>query len=566
MLLKFFRSFLVFACLLVLSGCDPVTLVKEKVPKPIQSLLSFGSPAKSKGAKPVIATLKLITPKNKELFSVDKEVAFQAEYQADDVKKKEGPQFTWMLFKEPDGKGVKAGTAKSFKKKLEPGNYRVEVTVAHGEQKLVKKSDFRVAFTAKGQVVMPDGAGLGGVEIMVMEPSSDKAVSKTETDPKGAFTAEVLSEGNFVVIPRKKEYSFWPARETAKLGREPVALDFKAVKAEIDKLRLTEDAQTDASLEAICPGQDTYLKFDFKAEDKPTRLEAFLVAREQEKEKLIQLDQVYEPSDHKTPADFGDERKPLQLKVPLARDLGRLAPSYHLRANFTDTKGNLYSAEGQNAIKIDVNMCFRNRFQRAVALHQEKKLEQAEKSYAEAIDFGKILQENGHLPADMPKLYFDRGLVEMSLAFAREAGDAKRLDFLEKAISSFNDVLKTHKKDADAILLRGIAFHSVGNYKAAIKDYDEVLSIDPDSTEVKKLRALAYVKTGLKENLSSAVDDFTDVITNDPSAQELRKSRIEALKLGAEPSTKTDYSRVDIASVPLPDMREGLKLSNRIRK
>ncbi len=169
MLSKFFRSSFIFACLLVLFGCDPMTLVKEKVPKPIQSLLSFGSPGKSRGAKTIIATLKLITPKNKELFSVDQEVAFQADYQADDVKKKEGPQFTWMLFKEPDGKGVKAATTKSFKKKLEPGNYRVEVTVAHGEQKLVKKSDFRVAFTAKGQVVMPDGAGLGGVEIMVTE-------------------------------------------------------------------------------------------------------------------------------------------------------------------------------------------------------------------------------------------------------------------------------------------------------------------------------------------------------------------------------------------------------------
>ena len=307
MLLKFFRSFFIFACVLVMFGCDPVTLVKEKVPKPIQSLLSFGSSGKSRGAKPVIATLKLVSPKNNELFSVDKEVAFQAEYQADDVKKKEGPQFTWMLFKEPDGKGVKAATTTSFKKKLEPGNYRIEVTVAHGEQKLVKKSDFRVAFTAKGQVVMPDGAGLGGVEVMVMEPTGDKAVSKTETDPKGAFTAEVLSEGDYVVVPRKKEYSFWPAREIAKLGREPVALNFKAVKADIDKLRLTEDAQTDESLEAICPGQDIYLKLDFKAEEKPARINAFLVAREKEKERLIQLDQAYDPADQKAAADFGDD-------------------------------------------------------------------------------------------------------------------------------------------------------------------------------------------------------------------------------------------------------------------
>ncbi len=376
----------------------------------------------------------------------------------------------------------------------------------------------------------------------------------------------MLSEGNFVVVPRKKEYSFWPAREITKLGREPVALNFKAVKAEIDKLRLTEDAQTDESLEAICPGQDTYLKFDFKAEDKPTRIDAFLVAGEQEKEKLIQLDQAYDPSDQKTAADLGDERKTLQLKVPSARDLGGLAPNYRLRVNFSDLKGNLYSAEGHNAIKIDINTCFRSTFQRAVALHQKEKLEQAAKFYAEAIQFGRILQETGHLPADMQKIYFDTGLVEISLAFAKEAGDAKRLEFLGKAISNFNTVLKTHKKDADAIFLRGMANHSAGNYEIAIKDYNDVLSIDPDSTEVKKLRAHAYVKTGLKENLSSAVDDFTDVITNDPSAQELRKSRIAALKLGAEPSTKTDYSRVDIGSVPLPDIREGLKLSNRIRK
>ncbi len=566
MLLKFFRTSLILACVLVLFGCDPVTLVKEKVPKPIQSLLSFGSSGKSKGAKPIIATLKLVSPKSHQLFSVDQEVAFQAEYQADDVKRKEGPQFTWMLFKEPDGKGVKTAATKSFNKKLEPGNYRIEVTVAHGEQKLVKKSDFRVAFTGKGQVVMPDGAGLGGVEIMVMEPNSDKAVFKTETDPKGAFTAEVLSEGNFVVVPRKKEYSFWPAHEITKLGREPVALNFKAVKAEIDKLRLTEDARTDESLEAVCPGQDVYLKLDFKAEEKPARVNAFLVAREQEKERLIQLDQAYDSPDQKVAVDFGNEGKPLQLKVPLAPNLVPLAPSYSLRVNFTDPKGNSYSAEGRNPIKIDINMCFRSKFQRGVALHQKEKLEEAAKSYAEAVQFGKILQETGHLPADMPKIFFDTGLVEIGIAFAKEAGEAKRLDSLQKAISYFSAVLKTQKKDVDSMFLRGMAYHSAGDYEMAIKHYNEVLSIDSDSIEVKKLRALAYVKTGLKENLSSAVDDFTDVITNDRSAQGLRKSRIAALKLGAEPSTKTDNSRVDTGSVPLPDMREGLKLSNRIRK
>ncbi len=368
------------------------------------------------------------------------------------------------------------------------------------------------------------------------------------------------------MVPRKKEYSFWPAGKITKLGREPAALDFKAVKAEIDKLRLTEDAQTDESLEALCPGQDICLKLDFKGEEKPTRVDAFLVAREQEKERPIQLDQVYDPSDQKAAVDFLEEGKALQLKVPSAQNLGQVSPSYRLRVNFTDPKGNLYSAEGLNTIKVDINMCFRNRFRRAVALHEKEELENAVKSYTEAEQFGKFLQESANSPADMPKIYFDRGLAEISLALGKEAGDAKRILFLNKAFSDFNTVLKTHKKDSDAIFLLGIVNHSAGNYQTAIKDYNEVLSLDPELIDIKKLRALAYVKTGSKENLSLAVDDFTDVITNDPSTQDLRKSRSAALKLASQPSTKTDGARVDITSVPLPDMRQGLKLSDRIRK
>ncbi len=565
MLSKSFRGFLILACSLALFGCDPVNLVKEKVPKPIQSLLNFGSSGKPKGAKTILATVKIITPKNNALFSVDKEVAFQAEYQGDDSKKKEGPQFSWTLFKEPDAKGVKAATTKSFKKKLEPGNYRIELTVSHGEQKLVKKSDFRVAFTAKGQVAMPNGAGLSGVEIVLKDPSSDKPVFKTQTDSKGAFTAEALSEGNFLAVPSKKEYSFWPVCKIAKFGRESSVVDFKAVKAEIDKLRLTEDARTDESLDTICPGQDTYLKFDFKAEDKPSRVEAFLVARDQEKEKLIQLDEVYDVSDQKAGAPV-EQGKPMQVKVPSVPNLGPLAPSYRLRVNFTDPKGNSYSSEAENPLKIDINTCFRTRFQRAVALHQKKELDEAAKFYAEAVQFGKILQETTNLQDDMLKVYLDRGLAEISLAFAREPGDTKRLEHFEKAFASFNAVLRMHKRDSDAMFLRGIVYHSMGGYANAIKDYSEVISTNPDATEVKKLRAYAYIKTGLKENLSPAVDDFTDVITNDPSAKELRKSRSAALKLAAPPSTKADNSRVDITSVPIPDMRQGLKLSSFIRK
>ena len=277
---KFVQVSLILAGVLILAGCDPETLIKDKVPKPIQSLLTFGSPAKGKGSKAMAATLNLIAPRTNQLFSVDQEVEFQADVRTDEPKKQENPQFTWMLFKEPDEKGLKAATAKSFKKKLEPGNYRVEVTAAYGEQKLVKKSNFRVAFTAPGQVTVPDGAGLAGVEIVLTELNSDKVVFRTQTDPKGGFTAESLAEGDFVITPRKKEYSFSPIYKTAKLGRQSSALEFKAVKAEVDRLRLTDRAQADESLESLCPGQDAYLKLDLKAEDKPSRADVFLVVRE----------------------------------------------------------------------------------------------------------------------------------------------------------------------------------------------------------------------------------------------------------------------------------------------
>jgi len=550
---------------MVLAGCDPATLVKEKAPKPIQSLLTFGSPAKGKGSTATVATLQLITPKANQLFSVDREVAFQADLRTDEPKQKQAPQFTWMLFKEPDSKGLKAATAGSFKKKLEPGNYRVEVTAAYGEQKLVKKSNFRVAFTAPGKVTAPDGTGLPGVEIVVRELNSDKVVCRTQTDPKGAFTAEALAEGGFVVTPSKKEYSFSPIHKTAKLGRQSAALEFKAVKAEVDKLRLTDQAQGDESLESLCPGQDAYLKLDLKAEDKPTRADVFLVVSENGKERLIQLDRVYDTEDQKVPT-FSDAKQSLHLKLPSAPNLGPLAPSYRLKVTFADAKGNSYSAEAPNELKIDVNQCFHKGFEQALAFHQKEDLEQAVKSYSAAEQFGKTLEQTAQSPGDMPKMYFDRGLAHLGLAFAREAGDAKRLLFLGKALSDFNTVLKWRHKDVDAIFCRGVANHSAGNYETASKDYSEVLSIDPDVTEVKKLRALAYVKSGVRENLSFAVDDLTDVITRDPAAQNLRKSRSAALKLFVHSPSKSDKPRVDTAAIPLPDMRQELNLMKLVRK
>jgi len=564
MISRFLKPASILAGLLLLVGCDPEGMIKSKVPESIQQLLTF-APSARKGKGQAMAILELTAPKSNELFPVDKEVVFLADFRTDEPKTKENAQFTWMLFKENDPKGVKAGTGKSLKKRLEPGNYRVEVTAAYADQRLVKKTSFRVAFTAPGKVTLPEGTGLPGVEIALAKLDNHEEISRTQTDKSGSFLVESLTEGYFAIIPRMKGFSFSPFHKIAKLGRQPSALDFKAVKAEIANLRLTETAEQGESLESLCPGQDVFLKMDMKVENKPSRMEVFLVHRENEKEGMIQLDQVSDSTEKESSA-APLEGRPVLLKVPSVPHLGPLAPAYHLRVDFTDEKGNSYSSEASNTFKIDILGCFHKRFERGVALHEKGDLEQAAKMYSDAEQFGKSLQESSQLLAGMPKVYFDRGIAYLGSAFSKEPGDAKRLNLLGKAILDFNSVLRGQNRDADALLFRGAASQSAGNYEAAVNDYSAVLRIEPKATEVKKLRASAYVKTGRRENLSNAVDDFTEVITNDPSAQDLRKSRGAVLKLIAQPSGKSEDSRVETTNIPLPDMRQGLDLLKYIRK
>ncbi len=566
MIAKYFRYFCIFASVLVLAGCDPEEVIKKKVPLPLQELLTFGGTSSKAGGKQAPLVVHLISPKSNQVYAVDNPVVFDADLKMDDQKKPVTPPiFTWSLFKQPDGKEVKLGTGKSINKRIEPGNYRVELTATLGERTAGQRANFRVAFTAAGQIIVPGAPGSAGAEVTLTELEGDKVVFRGQSDANGLFSLEFPAEGHFVVTPRKQGYSFSPVYRIAKLGKQSDPLEFKGAKAEIRDLRLTESEEANESLQLLCPGQEAFLKLNVAAEDKPARVDAFLVHREKATERLIQLDELVGVGEGGKKAS-PPESVVVKLRVPSVHNLGPLAPSYFLRVNVSDDKGTPFSAQADTSVRIDIGSCFKNRFAAAVNLHEKGDFDSAVKVYTESEKIGKSLEEISQSRPDLSKVHFNRGLANVASALARQSGDPKRLTLLDRAGSDFNALLTVHQKDSEALLLRGLVYHSWGNYRSAIKDYDAVLVAQSKTPEVLRLRASAGAKSGVRQNLLQAVDDFTEILTLDPQAADLRKARSAVLKLAVQSEEKKDEERLDTSEIRLPDLNGVLDLAKYIRK
>ncbi len=563
---KYIRCLCILGSILLLAGCDPEELIKEKVPQPLQELLTFGgSPGKGKRGKQIPLSVHVISPKNNQVYPVDKPVVFDAEVKTESQKKPVSPEFSWMLVNLSGGKQVQLGKGKSLSKRIDPGNYRVEVTASLGEEKSVQKAGFRVAFIAGGQILLPGPVGLAGAEVTLTEVQGDKVVFRGKTDANGHFSLEFPTEGQFVVTPRKQGYSFSPVHQIAKLGRQSDPLGFKGAKAEVRHIKLTESAESNENLQLLCPGQQTYLKLNVAAENRLARVDVFLVHRDKATERLIQLDElagVGEAEKNQSPP----EAVVAKLRVPSIHNFGPLAPDYRLRINVTDDKGTPFSIQPDDVVRVDVLACFKNRFLSALK-HQEKgDFDEAAKVYTESEQMGKALEELSHSRPDFSKVHFDRGLANLGSALARQPGDPKRLTMLDRAISDFNALLVVHQKDSEALLLRGLVYHSGGNYKSAIKDYDAVLAAQAKGPEVFRLRAYALTRSGAKQNLLQAVDDFTEVLNAEPQDTDLRKTRRAVLKLAVRSESTKDEDHLDTSDISLPDIKGVLDLSKLIRR
>jgi tetratricopeptide (TPR) repeat protein len=560
------RMVLIAAGLSILIGCDPETVVKSKVPEPLQKALTFGpAGAAPKGKQPEAASVEIAAPKNGESYPAGKEIVFRGSAKLASEDKTQKPELVWTLFPETTPAGVPLGKGSSVRKQLDPGRYRVELALVQEGRKVAKNVNFRIVISMSGKVTTADGSGLPETEIDLTDLDGNHVVSTTQSGNDGAFTVEFPSEDQFRIVPRKKGFSFTPVSQVVKFSREPVQLVFKGVKGEISDIRLTESEKAEENLGNICPQQEAWLKLSIKFDHKIARVEPSLVQQEKDKERIILLDDLTDSADAPKERDPGAPTV-LKVKVPAGSTLGVPAGSYRLRVKVYDDTGNSFSGEAPAPIKMDMKQCFSGKLAEAVSAQEKGNLQEAIKTYSVLEDFGKIVEDPGQFSKDMQKAMFNRGLAHLGIALSKKAGEAPILGQLNKAYSDFNAVLKVQKRDTEALLLRGAVAYLARNYQAAQKDFDTVLTFVPQEAAARELRAQTLVKSGLKMNLTPAIDDFTELVDLDPKNKDVKKSRSETLKLLVQSEKEGDDAKVDISAIPLRGVGEILNVEKYLRK
>ncbi len=552
--------------LLILISCDPETVIKSKVPESLQELLTFGpSRVSLKAKQPELSTVEIAAPRNGGAYPVGSDMLFLGKAKLVGDAKQHGPDLVWKLFPEKAHAGVSLGKGISIRKRLDPGNYRVQVTMTAGGRTVAKTVKFRVVRSMSGKVIAVDGAGLPGTDLNLTNLEGDEVIFSTKSGRGGVFSIEFPSEEPFRLMPRKKGFSFSPVSQIVKFGKKGALPPFKAIKGEISDIRLIESEKGDENVRNICPQQESWLKLRIKFKHKPARVEPFLVQQEDDKERLIPLEDLTDLTDATKEYD-PNAPVVMKVRVPAGSTLGISKGSYRLRVKVYDDAGNHFSAEASAPVRMNVAKCFATKFAEGLSLQEQGKLDEAIKAYSVMDDFKKTVEDSRQFSGDMQKAYFNRGIAHLGIAISKKAAEGPILGELNRALIDFNAVLKIHSRDTEALLLRGAVNYMARSYKAALKDLDTDLNINPQMVVARELRAQGLVKSGIKRNLTPAIDDFTDLVDLDTRNDGLRKSRSEALKLLVRSESKSDDSKVDISSIPLRKIDKILNLAKYIRK
>jgi|GEM_PF-576092 len=518
--------------MLIMAGCDMEQLVRSKVPEPLKKVLSFG-PQGSKRPKGEVRRLRptdidIVSPREKSVHPVDKPMEFRALVRFQPEPGEDIPQVSWTLFSEKDKKGASIGTGNSARRKLDPGDYRVELRVTMGKQRIVRNVNFRAAHGVKGVVSDADGSGLAGAEIALTDLESGKEVARTSTGKGGNFAIESPAAGLFLMTPTKPGYSFSPLESIVKFGGEAVQPKFVGFMAEIKDIRLTRSLDSDEADQSVCPHQQAYLKFSVTSEIKPTHMEACLERIEQGATRRFNLEVIgEEKAGDKT---FDPPGPVFKVQIPLGLASEPENVTYRLVVTVTDAKERSFSSKAKNRFTYDGVGCFRRCLDQAVAHHEKGQLEDAIKAYKVVEELYKRVERPERFLPFAEKSRFDQGLAYLGLALPLKPEDPIRVIRLQMAIADFNKILKHRKNDMEVLLFRGIARQVMGNYPAALSDFNAVLAIDPNQAAALELRGQTYVKTEQDQNLLLAVDDFTRALAQSPGEEGLRKSRRETLK------------------------------------
>jgi tetratricopeptide (TPR) repeat protein len=557
---KIVKSIAIFLVLVSIGACDPEALVKSKTPTPLQNLLTFGPGSKAKAEIPLESAVRIKAPKPNEIFQIGSDVQFIAELNSPGPESPM-PELTWMLMKNKSKLGDAIGKGLSAKRKLEKGQYSIELVATTGEKRFVQKVNFKVGLLRPGVVKGPDQAGLPGTQITLLNQTGEK-LSEAQTKADGAFMIEYPTDDEYKVVPTKHGYSFSPLFLQQKYSAEPIS--FSGYKGEISDILLTETPDSNLNVIHMCPGKEYFLKLKIDIDDKPKRLNAMLVTKDKDSERVSPF-VVLDKLDGEQKLDASN-RLILRVQAPTATSLGVISDMYSMRVKLFDQQNRSFDAEASDQMAIDSRLCFQTQYAEAVKLQEEGSIEGALKAYIAIQQLYTVIQD----PAvkDLTaKAYFNSGLLYLQKAFADK--EERPETWLKDASHNFAEALKLNKKDAESIFFIGLCNSIMDGSSSdkVLRAYDQALDMNPDIYPAYEFRAQIYLATAAKESvkesrqkeyLLAAITDLTKYLTRNPKEQEVRKLRKQTLVRYLEPTDSQEETKPKESSAESKD-RQGAK-------
>lgn len=145
-------------------------------------------------------------------------------------------------------------------------------------------------------------------------------------------------------------------------------------------------------------------------------------------------------------------------------------------------------------------------------------------------------------------------------ALAARAGDYLQAEKYDKAIKDFDQIIKLDPKMDSAYYLRGFCYEKLNDYPHALKDYTKVLKLAPNDADNYYNRANLYVKLGEYDKAFTDYDKAIE-ISSDPSD----KKKYLAEKLDALLARAEMYESQGKYDKALADYDEGIKLTSEDR-
>lgn len=122
--------------------------------------------------------------------------------------------------------------------------------------------------------------------------------------------------------------------------------------------------------------------------------------------------------------------------------------------------------------------------------------------------------------------------LNQRIHYMTQAGNAwLSANYPEAAITAFSTALRLQSSDPFIYVDRAAAYFTIGNWALGLNDLDAALSLAPDLTDARALRARAYLKTEALESAKADIDQLLIVAPENIEFLLLRGEINEALRI-----------------------------------